>query len=408
MSPRRSASGDGGSGSRVGVTALLLVLAAVGMLLLVRAQPSPQPFDVRSDARSGTRGLLLLLEGQGASVSATRSVPAAGSATRVLVLQDRLNDEQRGQLVGFVEAGGVVVMADPGSSFAGSFDVSDSIVGSEPSSNVGNDIDQQLNVPLATCDVAALQHLRGLLVTDGLRFDPPVDDVRSCFSDVDGAFLLAVPRGDGVVVQLGDNEVFTNRLLGYADNGPLATALLAPSSGAQVTILLGDEAAPSAADIGSGDKTLSSLVRPGVWMAIAQLAIAFVAFAIARAVRPGRPVREPEQVPIAGSELVAATGNLMQRAHHAQRAGWLLRGSLYRDLCRRFALAPSTSVAALDEFVAQRTGLPPGHLTTVLDREVHDNQSLLQLSGELQKIRELTLSPQLVGSAPEPDEGAIQ
>ena len=44
------------------------------------------------------------------------------------------------------------------------------------------------------------------------------------------------------------------------------------------------------------------------------------------AIRPGRPVREPEQVPIAGSELVVATGTLMQRAHHAdERAGWLLR-----------------------------------------------------------------------------------
>jgi hypothetical protein len=214
--------------------------------------------------------------------------------------------------------------------------------------------------------------------------------------------------GDGVVVQLGDNELFTNRLIRYADNGPLATALLAPTSGAQVTILLGDEPAPSAADIGSGDETLSSLVRPGVWMAIAQLAIAFVVFAIARAVRPGRPVREPEQVPIAGSELVAATGNLMQRARHAQRAGWLLRGSLYRDLCRRYSLPPSTSISALDEFVAARTSLPPGHVAAVLETEVHDNATLLQLSSSLHTIRELTLSPQLVGSYPEPDEGAIQ
>ena len=38
--------------------------------------------------------------------------------------------------------------------------------------------------------------------------------------------------------------------------------------------------------------------------------VAFAVLAIARAIRLGRPVREPEQVPIAGSELVAATGRL--------------------------------------------------------------------------------------------------
>jgi hypothetical protein len=408
MSPRRSAGGDGDSGSRVGVTALLLVVAAVGMLLLVRARPSPQPFDTRSEAGNGTRGLLLLLQQQGATVAVGRAVPQPGEAQRVLVLQDRLNDEQRDQLSAFAEAGGVVVMADPGSAFVESLDTADEITGGVPSDFVGNEIERQINVPLGSCDIAALAHLRGLLVTDGLRFEPQGADQRECFAEAGGAFVLAVPMGDGVVVQLGDNELFTNRLIRYADNGPLATALLAPTSGAQVTILLGDEPAPSAADIGSGDETLSSLVRPGVWMAIAQLAIAFVVFAIARAVRPGRPVREPEQVPIAGSELVAATGNLMQRARHAQRAGWLLRGSLYRDLCRRYSLPPSTSISALDEFVAARTSLPPGHVAAVLETEVHDNATLLQLSSSLHTIRELTLSPQLVGSYPEPDEGAIQ
>jgi len=407
MSPRRTAE-SGGSGGRVGVTALLLVVAAVGMLLLVRAQPSPEPFDTRSEAGSGTRGLLLLLERQGAAVSVVRSVPQPGSSSRVLVLQDRLNAQQRDQLAAFAEAGGVVIMADPGSSFTGSLGATDPISGGEPPSLVGNDIDQQINVPLGTCDVAALQHLRGLLVTDGVRFNVPGAAVRECFGEASGAFVAAIPIGSGIVVQLGDNELFTNRLIRYADNGPLAAALLAPAPGAQVSILLGDEVAPSAADIGTGDKTLSSLVRPGVWMAIAQLAVAFVVFSIARAIRPGRPVREPEQVPIAGSELVAATGNLMQRAHHAQRAGWLLRGSLYRDLCRRYTLPSTTSVSALDEFVVARSTLAPGRLVAVLEREVHDNAALLQLSGELYSIRELTLSPQLVGSASEPDEGANQ
>lgn len=410
MSPRRSAdAGGGGGGGRVGVTALLLVVAAVGMMLLIRARPEAEPFDPRSGADSGTRGLVLLLEDQGASVDVVRSVPAAGSGERVLVLQDRLNDQQRADLLDYVESGGVVVMADEESTITDG-DPSTSIRRGAPINGdiptYATSIDEQLNVPLGECGITSLQHLRGVFVQEGIRFTGTSS--QQCFGNGASAFLVTQRRGSGVIVQLGDNALFTNGRIRYADNGPLATALLAPADDSKVSILLGAEAAKTTADIGTGEQGLTDLVRPGVWMALLQLAIAFVVFAIARAIRPGRPVREPAQVPIAGSELVAATGNLMQRARHAQRAGWLLRGSLYRDLCRRFALAPSTSVAALDEFVAQRTGLPPGHLTTVLDREVHDNQSLLQLSGELQKIRELTLSPQLVGSAPEPDEGAIQ
>jgi hypothetical protein len=126
-------------------------------------------------------------------------------------------------------------------------------------------------------------------------------------------------------------------------------------------------------------------------MALTQLAIAFIVFATARAVRPGRPVREPEQVPIAGSALVVATGTLMRRARHAERAGWMLRGNLYRTLCRRYHLPTTASIEIVDKMVADNTSLPVGHVAAVLQREVHDDQGLLALSNSLQAIREATL-----------------
>ena len=386
MTPRRVAEA-GGTGGRVGLTALLLVVAAVGMLLLVRAQPDPEPFDPRSEAGSGTRGLVVLLQHEGAEVAVVRSAPDPGGDQRVLVLQDRLNDGQRRDLLAFVEAGGVVVMADPLSSLAGDIGPVATVTDELPAFD-GNELAGQINIPLDRCDVAALAHLRGVFVRTGVRFRDTAS--QACFRDESGSFAVVHRRGEGLIVQLGDNELFTNALLRYADNGPLATALLAPADGSRVDVLLGAEAAKTTADIGSGEDTLSDLVRPGVWMAITQLAIAFVVFALARAIRPGRPVREPEQVPIAGSELVVATGNLMQRAHHAERAAWLLRGNLHRSLCTQFHLPPTTSIAALDAAVAARTSLPSGHVAAVLQRDVQDDAGLIRLSNELQEIRELT------------------
>lgn len=375
-----------GNGARVGLTALLVVGVAVVMLLLVRARPESEAFDPRSSAAMGTRGLAQLLEEQGATVDIDRASPDPGSRARVLVLEDRLNDAQRRDLLEFVDAGGVLVMADPESTILDDLEVAGSIDDEVPAFS-DNDVQSHINVPLDDCDVPALERLRGVFVKTGARFRVP-DNARSCFASNDRAFVLAVEHGKGLIVQLGDNELFTNHLLRYADNGPLATALLAPHADARVSILLGQEAAKSTADIGTGEKTLSDLLRPSVWMALTQLAVAFIVFATARAVRPGRPVREPEQVPIAGSALVVATGTLMRRAHHAERAGWMLRGNLYRALCRRFHLPTTASVEALDEVVAANTSLPAGRITAVLQREVHDDQDLLELSNQLQEIRE--------------------
>lgn len=373
----------------MGITVLLVAVAAVGMLLLLRAQPDPEPFDPRSGEGSGTRGLVVLLEHEGATVDVVRAAPPVGSQQRVLVLEDRLNAHQRRDLLAFAQGGGVVIVADPNSTLAGHLGATSTVTDELPAFDA-NDVNSQINVPLGECDVAALDHLRGVFVRTGIRFHDSPSATSTCFRNQSGSFAFVTPDGAGLIVQLGDNELFTNSLLRYADNGPLASALLAPADGSRVDILLGEEAAKTVADIGSGERTLTDLVRPGVWMALTQLAIAFVIFAIARAIRPGRPVREPEQVPIAGSELVVATGNLMQRAQHAERAGWLLRGNLYRSLCKQFRLPPTTSIDALDAAVAGQTSLQLGHVASVLQREVQDNAGLVQLSNSLQAIREAT------------------
>ena len=168
MSPRRTA-GSEAAGGRVGITALLLVVAAVGMLLLLRAQPNPEPFDPRSGDGSGTRGLVVLLEHEGATVDVVRAAPAVGDPQRVLVLEDRLDDAQRRDLLAFAQGGGVVIVADPASTLAGDLGATSTITDELPAFNA-NDVGSQINVPLDKCDVAALAHLRGVFVRAGVRF----------------------------------------------------------------------------------------------------------------------------------------------------------------------------------------------------------------------------------------------
>lgn len=376
------------------VTVLAVVAVALLMMLLVRARPSADPLDPRSGAADGTRGLVLLLESQGASVDVVRTVPSASFTGRVLVLDDRLDAAQRNDLLDWVEAGGVLVVADPASALHGGPGLdggSEQVVGEVPPAVVGRDFDAEIDVPRGTCTIGALTHLRGLFVRDGISFALGPDDDR-CFGDDSHALVFARPQGAGIVVAIGDNRLFTNALLRYADNGGLATALLAPRSGSEVRILLGQGASRTPADAGTGERGLGDLVRPGVWMALVQLGLAFVLFATSRAVRPGKPVDETTPAPIAAAELVEASANLMQRARHHRRAGWLVRGQLHRDLCARHGLPQSTSVAALDAHVAaRRPGFEPGRLSALLQRDTPDAASLLALTREVAEVRELML-----------------
>lgn len=383
MSARRVAPTSTG-GAKSALAVVLVVLIAVAMMMLLRAQPSSDPFDPRSGAPDGARGLVVLLERFGADVDVSRSVPDGSDVRRVLVLQDRMGEEQRADLLAWVRNGGVLVMADPDSPLAGP---SAGVISGEGTGMTG-DVADETNVPLDDCTIGALRHLRGLYVADGVRLRND-GAVASCFADGARAFVVLREEGAGSVVQLGDNSLFTNRFLRFADNAGLATALLAPQEGARVTVLVGSEAPATSADIGSGEQTLLDLVRPGVWMALAQLMMAFLVFATARAVRAGRPVREPEQVPIAGSELVVATGRLMHRARHEQRAGALLRAELHRELCAAMRVPATTTVEVLDAAVAARADLAPGRVAAVLQTDVADQQQLLDLSRRIQEIRDL-------------------
>lgn len=396
----RSAEQGGGSAS-AGVKAIgamvFVVAMALVVLLLVSARPGPEPFDPRSGQPSGARGLVLTLQSAGANVDDTRTVPVVDQVGqgRVLVLEDRLNDQQRTDLLDYVDSGGVVVVADPDSSLHGGSGIDGGALEVAGPSIGGfrTDVLTESNVRAGGCTIGALAEMRGVYVPAGVLFPVGPDDLQCLTTegnstDFSGhSFVIVRNFGAGLIIGLGDNEPFINRHLRRADNAGLAVSLLVPERGANVTFLLGSDASQSIQDVGSGDDTLRDLVPTWVWMAITLSAIAFVVFAVSRSTRVGRIVAEPIASPIAGSELVSATGNLMQRAGHASRAGWLLLEHLHRDLCRAHGVDVAASLADLDRAVTLRSGTQAGEVESVLRRTVNDAAGLIDLTSTIDRLR---------------------
>lgn len=409
MSPRTAASSaDVSGGAKTAAAVAFVLLMAIVVLLLINARPAPEPLDPRSGRPDGARGLVVSLEAVGFDVAIERSAPARGGAGRALVLVDALNDEQRADLLDFVEAGGVAVVADPTSTLHGGADVDGGArqieLGSSGLPPIRLDAEFEANLAPGECTIDALTKLRGLVVPDGLLFPVGPNEPR-CFtgpapaSGVGSATSFVVIRsvGAGTIVGLGDNELFQNRWLRGADNAGLAASLLADPGGGSgpgaITILLGAGSSPTVEDIGSGDDSLTDLVPAWVWMLMVLGALSFVVFAVSRATRLGRVLVEPEVTPFAGSELVSATGNLMERAGHAQRAGQVLQQQLHRELCAAYGVSPTAPWTDLDRVIAERAVTSPGQVAAALTAQVSTDDALVRAAGGIGAIRRRALDP---------------
>jgi hypothetical protein len=372
MSPRRVDVG-GGAGRAVAAVAAVVVLG-IGLGVVMRARATTRPFDPRSSSPNGTLGLVRLLDQYGAEVAISTRVPRPGDGDRLLVLRDSLSDGQRADLFTFIEDGGIAVVADPASTLHS---------GAGPE---GGAVLAESMLARGRCSVAALEHLERLALSDtAVRFPVgPTDD--ACFASDSHSFVVVNRFGQGLVVGLGDNALLTNRLLPEADNAAFATALLAPYSGLRVTVIqpTGDA---RGVELGSGDDTLIDLVRPSLWLALVQAGVAFMVFAVARGIRAGRAISEPLPVPIAGSQLVAATGRLMERAGHVEQACSALQVALHRDLCCELSLPLGTSVDELDVRAHHQLGTAPREVARLLSVHPRHRADLVRFAAELQGFR---------------------
>lgn len=342
------------------------------------------PYDPESTGSTGARALVLLLESFGADVDTTSNLP--GPDTDVaFMFSDVIAEGDQAQVDDWVEDGGVLVVADPYSSWT------------NPLASGGPaDFGLQAEVfETGDCDIDSLRDLEGV-ETGGFAetFEAPVD-ARRCFTDSDlgtlpGAFVVEQELGRGRIVSVGSPAPFVNELLDERDNAALATGLLLdPAVGG---VGGGDVVEISLLQYGGAavdnDQSLSDSMGTGAKIALVQLGVAFLVYAWHRARRVGRPIVEPQPVSLAGSELVSAVGQLLQQSDDPDRSARALRADLRRRLGERFGLGPTAPPEVIAAVVAERTGSDRDHLLSLLGtRPVTTDRELVQLASDIDDLR---------------------
>ena len=223
----------------------------------------------------------------------------------------------------------------------------------------------------------------------GVLYEPD-PGAASCVDNGSGdAYIVATDRGEGTVVAVGGAGMMVNAALAEGENAPVVTALVAPEAGTRLLVL---EPGPLAGS-STGRRSLRELIPAGVWRAILQLAVAFVVYAVWRSRRLGRPVPEPAPSPIAGSELVAAVGTLLDRSRSPGHAADLLRRDLRRFLGDHLGVPPDTPADVLATLAAERTRIDPAALQAALGGPpVTDDQQLAALAATIDRIRQEVLT----------------
>ncbi len=313
--------------------ALVGAMLAVGLVAGAPPADGP-PLDPASTGPAGTKALVDTLRALGAEVTVQSEAPGP-AATTALLLDDGLDDAARGRIVEWVEAGGTLVVTD----------VSSPLSPVVPVRGAGLAfLEPELR---RDCPVPALRQVQRVDVPGAVLQEVP-DGATGCFragGDDDEGWLVVVPAGDGTVVAVGGAGFLVNANLGDADNGLLAVTLLAPTRTERVVVLR-----PPAP--GEGDRGLLDLVTDRWKLAVLQLAVAFGVLVLWRARRLGRPVLEPRPVELAGSELVVAVGELLQRAKGRAQAASVLRDDLRRWLAERVGLPAAAPADVVAEAVA--------------------------------------------------------
>ena len=319
--------------------ALLFWVGLVGAVILVAAYTGTRardgaPLDPESTSPLGTHGLVAVLEELGADVRLDVPNP---ESTRVLLLEDNLNDTRRLALSNWVESGGTLVVTDTSSPF-----VPDLAPTSETSGSLSS----------GECSIEGLRN-RTLEASSFLFYQREGIADDECFGNTDGAYLHVRSQGAGKVIALGGSLALTNQNLDERDNAVLvAELLLGDPRGDRIAVVY----APFVPeDVRTVSDTIPSGAKWGAW----QLIVAVLLFILWRIRRFGNPVIEAQPVELPGSLLVRAVGELRRRSAGYEKASADLRAHVIKRIRTEMKASPELPLPELIAITVAETGLDP-------------------------------------------------
>lgn len=362
----------GRRGIIAGVAAVVLALVAI----LVLSGPSTDPYDrppldPRGTGPEGTAAAVELFRAEGARVR-IGGLPRDADDV-VLQLRDTLSGDAADDLEEWVRDGGTLVLADPVAPLGPPLVDELAEVVDEPSG----------------CELTALAEVE--VLDPGLPAELATGpDSSSCFvgglpGDEAGAGVDVRRLGTGLVVTVSTPLLLTNERLGEADNAVLAVSLVAAWDDPQIRVLDPERFYSDSDDIGDG--TVLGALPPRGSQAISQLVVAFLVWALVSGRRLGRPVVEELPVPLPASDLVLASGRLLDRNGDVGDAAERLRRRARRDLGGALGLGPDPHPTELAAALRSRPGIDPSLVERALLTPIVNEAGLVATATHLDRLR---------------------
>lgn len=350
------------------LAALVVVMVGVSALLGGRdaedareARANPSTYNAKG---SGTKGLYLWLQELGLPVRRWErpllNLPA--QATVLLVLGPRIPFEEQ-ELKGlevWIRGGGVLLLAD------------DTVGGPVPGVWAGALAFRFGLQPRTGGKPGTLRPAYPSSYAAGVETIQPTGWVRfqrqrpegwaPLFAD-GGGDILAIKRLDkGTIIALTDPGMFSNARLEFAGHALLALNIIQDHVGRGVVLV--DEYHHGFGHDSPFFRYLKGTAAP--WM-LAQAALAFLAFVLARGTRFGPPVPTSEMPRTSSLEYVGALGDLYRRAGARRLAGDTLAKSFRRSLTEVLGARPGEESVRLAARAVRRFGMRAERVKTCLE-----------------------------------------
>lgn len=321
------------------VIALVLIVAAAGLLLTSASPVQRDALDPERPGPGGTQALAQILRQQGVTVDVVRSRAEAAArldAETTLVMSDPypLTDAAVTELT---DAAHDVVLISPSSRMLRMLQLGTYAFPSGP--------------PLARadCDVPAFAHV-GTIVPGQLFL--PDSGVTSCFGDAAEGAAVLISEQDGVRRAIVDGDaLFTNEHLAENGNAALGLALLGARPHVIWYVPSYEDSDRSEVDV---PKSLADLTPGWVTPVIVLGMITALLAAVWRGRRFGPLVSETLPVTVRASETMLGRARLTAKAADAAHAADALRAGTLSRLAARLGLAARADPAAVADAAADR------------------------------------------------------